>query len=242
MTGLDLTGKTALVTGGTRGIGRATALTLARHGATVTAVGAGPSAAAEKLADELKALSDKHTVAFADVSDPTEVAALAEQAGALDVVVNNAGVISSASVLDLELDEWHRVLDTNLTSMFLVVRSVLPRLRDNASIINITSAVAWVGMPDRAHYTAAKAGVHGLTRSLCKELGPRHIRVNSVAPGIVETDQVAGLTPEQRVRYAGLAALGRLGKPDDIADAVLFLAGDLAGFVNGALLYVDGGI
>jgi 3-oxoacyl-[acyl-carrier protein] reductase len=151
-------------------------------------------------------------------------------------------VISSSPVLDLELDEWHRVLDTNLTGMFLVVRSVLPRLREHASIVNVTSAVAWVGMPDRAHYTAAKAGVHGLTRSLCKELGPRNIRVNSVAPGIVETDQVAGLSPEQRTRYAGLAALGRLGRPDDIANTVLFLAGDLSGFVNGALLYVDGGI
>ncbi|MFD9893572.1 SDR family NAD(P)-dependent oxidoreductase [Amycolatopsis sp. NPDC059027] len=242
MTGIDLTGKTALVTGGTRGIGRATALTLARHGATVTAVGTRPSAAAEELADELKTLSSEHTVAFADVSDPTEVAALAERVGALDIVVNNAGVVSSASVLDLDLDEWHRVVDTNLTGMFLVVRAVLPRLADHASIVNITSAVAWVGMPDRAHYTAAKAGVHGLTRSLCKELGRRHVRVNSVAPGIVETDQVSGLTPEQRTRYANLAALGRLGRPDDIADTVLFLAGDLARFVNGALLYVDGGI
>ncbi|MEU5264152.1 SDR family NAD(P)-dependent oxidoreductase [Amycolatopsis sp. NPDC021455] len=242
MTEIDLTGKTALVTGGTRGIGRATALALARHGATVTAVGARPSAAAETLAAELKELSAEHSVAFADVSDPDEVAALAGQAGELDIVVNNAGVVSSASVLDLELDEWHRVVDTNLTGMFLVVRAVLPRLRDNASIVNVTSAVAWVGMPDRAHYTAAKAGVHGLTRSLCKELGPRGIRVNSVAPGIVETDQVAGLMPEQRGRYANLAALGRLGRPDDIADAVLFLAGDFARFVNGALLYVDGGI
>jgi 3-oxoacyl-[acyl-carrier protein] reductase len=242
VTGIDLTGKTALVTGGTRGIGRATALTLARHGATVTAVGARPSEAADQLAEDLKALSSEHAVAFADVSDPTEVSALAERAGALDIVVNNAGVVSSASLLGLELDEWHRVVDTNLTGMFLVVRSVLPRLRDNASIVNVTSAVAWVGMPDRAHYTAAKAGVHGLTRSMCKELGPRRVRVNSVAPGIVQTDQVAGLTPEQRTRYANLAALGRLGQPEDIANTVLFLASDLAAFVNGALLYVDGGI
>jgi NAD(P)-dependent dehydrogenase (short-subunit alcohol dehydrogenase family) len=239
---LDLNGRSALVTGGTRGIGRATVLALARQGVTVTAVGARPSRAGEELAAELKELSGDHTVAYADVSDPEAVAGLTGQLGPLDIVVNNAGVISAASVLNLEISEWHRVLDTNLTSMFLVVRAVLPRLAANASIINVSSAVAWVGMPDRAHYTAAKAGVHGLTRSLCKELGQRGIRVNTVAPGIVETDQVAGLNESQRARYANLAALGRLGAPDDLADVVLFLASDLSRFVNGACLYVDGGI
>ena len=239
---IDLTGKSALVTGGTRGIGRAVALALARHGATVTAVGHRPSAAADNLSAEFKELSGDHQVLFADLADPADVDDLIGQLGTLDVVVNNAGVVSGARVEELDLAEWHRVLDTNLTAMFLVVRGAVPRLRPGASIVNVTSAVAWVGMPERAHYTAAKAGVHGFTRSMCKELGPRGIRVNSVAPGIVDTDQLADVGAEQRARYAALAALGRVGRPDDVADVVLFLASDLARFVDGVCLSVDGGI
>jgi NAD(P)-dependent dehydrogenase (short-subunit alcohol dehydrogenase family) len=237
-----LRGKRALITGGTRGIGRATAIALARQGAWVTALGVHPSRAAETLAVELKEFSDDNRVVFGNVVDVVSIDGIAERTGALDIVVNNAGVVGDSSVSDMDLGEWQRVVDTNLTGMFVVTKAVLPHLRPGASIINVGSAVAAVGMPDRAHYIASKAGVHGLTRALCKELGPRDIRVNSVAPGIIETDQVAGLTAAQSARYANLAALGRLGTPADVADVVVFLASDLARFVNGVCLNVDGGI
>jgi NAD(P)-dependent dehydrogenase (short-subunit alcohol dehydrogenase family) len=143
---------------------------------------------------------------------------------------------------DLELDEWRRVVDTNLTSMYLMSRAVTAVMPPGGSIINIGSGVAAVGMPARTHYGASKAGVTGLTRALCKELGSRGIRANQINPGIIETDQTAGLTPEGRKRYESLAALGRLGQSEDIADVALFLASDLSGFVSGAVIAVDGGI
>lgn len=240
---LRLTGKTAFVTGGTRGIGLGIVRALAAQGAHVTAIGSKPSDAAADLARELDKAAAPGRVCFANVGDPAEVAALVETAPAtVDIVVNNAGVVSNTPLLQMDPDEWHRIVDTNLTGMYLVVRALLPRLGKSASIINISSAVANVGMPNRTHYTASKAGVHGLTRSLCKELGPQGIRVNTVAPGIIETDQLIGLAEPQKQRYAALAALGRLGRPDDVAGAVLFLASELAQFVNGICLNVDGGI
>src|SRR5207245_7824086 len=162
--------------------------------------------------------------------------------GGIDIVINNAGGVSHAPIEQLEPDEWHRVMDTNLTAVYLVTKAALPRMGEGGSIVNITSAVAMRGMPGRTHYISSKAGLIGMTRALCKELGPRGIRVNAVAPGIIETDQAAGLTPEQRTRYANLAALARLGNPDDLANVVLFLASDLSRFVSGVTLNVDGGI
>ncbi|MGO4613596.1 SDR family NAD(P)-dependent oxidoreductase [Nocardia sp. 2YAB30] len=240
---LRLTGKTAIVTGGTRGIGLGIVRALAAQGAHVTAIGSKPSDAAANLARELDKATAPGRVCFANVTDPAEVAATVETAPAtVDIVVNNAGVVSNTPLLQMDPDEWHRIVDTNLTGMYLVVRALLPRLGKSASIVNISSAVANVGMPNRTHYTASKAGVHGLTRSLCKELGPQGIRVNTVAPGIIETDQLIGLAEPQKQRYAALAALGRLGRPGDVAGAVLFLASELAQFVNGICLNVDGGI
>jgi NAD(P)-dependent dehydrogenase (short-subunit alcohol dehydrogenase family) len=243
---LGLSGKRALVTGGNRGIGRAIALALSRQGASVAACYASDATAASELAAGFAANGDGSYVTRADVTDEASLAELLagvrERFGGLDIVVNNAGVVSHRALGDLDRAEWQRVLDTNLTGMYLVTRAALPLMGAGGSIVNIASAVAMVGMPARAHYTASKAGVLGLTRSLCKELGPRGIRVNAIAPGIVETDQVAGLSDEQRARYAGLAALGRLGEPADVGDTVLFLASDLARFVSGVTINVDGGI
>jgi 3-oxoacyl-[acyl-carrier protein] reductase len=243
---LQLTGKRALVTGGSRGIGRAIALQLAKQGVAVAACYQRESEAVASLATELEQIGTGSFVIQADVSDETSVASMAKQLRErfeqLHVLVNNAGVVSHRTLADLDLAEWRRVLDTNLTSMYLVTRAVLDMLVPGSSVINVTSGVATAGMPARAHYTASKAGVNGFTRSLCKELGPRGIRVNGIAPGIIETDQVAGLTPEQRARYAGFNALARLGEPNDIADVALFLASDLSRFVTGVTLTVDGGI
>jgi 3-oxoacyl-[acyl-carrier protein] reductase len=239
---LELRGKTALITGGSRGIGRAVTVALARQGVKVVACYRKESEAVEALARED---GDIHLVQ-ADVSQEQDVARLLEECrvrlGRLDIVVNNAGVVSHVPLSDLTLLEWQRLLNTNLTSIYLVLREALPLLAEGASVINLGSGLAMRGMTGCAHYTASKAGIVGLTRSLCKELGPRGIRVNTLEPGIIETDQVSRLTPEARKRYAGLSAAGRLGQPDDIAGAVLFLASNLSRFVSGATLEVNGGI
>jgi NAD(P)-dependent dehydrogenase (short-subunit alcohol dehydrogenase family) len=242
----NLTGKRALVTGGSRGIGRAIVLALAQRGVAVAACYHQESEAVTSLASELEHLNNDSYVVQANVGDEASVSHLVDSArhrfGRIDVLVNNAGVVSHVPLANMELAEWRRVLDTNLTSMYLVTRAALDAIPEGGSIINLTSAVASVGMVGRTHYTASKAGVVGFTRSLCKEVGARGIRANAIAPGIIETDQAAGLTPEQRVRYSNLAALGRLGNPDDIAGVVLFLASDLSRFVSGVTINVDGGI
>ena len=209
-----LDGKRALLVGGYGGIGEVTTRLLALHGA--------------------------------DVADPEDVAALVDGArerfGQVEILVNNAGVVSHRMLEDLDLEEWRRVIDTNLTALYLVTKGVVEVMPAGGSVIIVGSAVATRGMPARAHYASSKAGAIGFMRALCKELGPRGIRVNLIAPGIIETDQVAGLTEEGAARYAGLAALHRLGSPDEIAGAALFLASDLASFVSGVTLNVDGGI
>lgn len=243
---LGLEDKRAIVTGGSRGIGRGIAVALAEQGVSVAACYSRESDAVASLAAELDRLGHDSHVTPLDVCDEASVNRLAEHVrerfGRVDILVNNAGVVSHKPLADLNLAEWRRVIDTNLTGMYLVTKSLLALIPDGGSIINVGSAVATVGMVGRVHYTASKSGVIGLTRSLCKELGPQGIRVNGIAPGIIETDQVSGLTPEVRKRYENLAALGRLGAPGDIAGAVLFLASDLSKFVSGIMMNVDGGI
>jgi 3-oxoacyl-[acyl-carrier protein] reductase len=233
-----------LVTGGTRGIGRGVVLALARAGADVLTCYRHDGEAVESLARELKETGGDHHLVRADVVEPEEVERLVEacreRLGRIDVLVNNAGAISNMPFAELALEEWHRVVDTNLTAAYEVVRRSLPLLGPGTSIVNVGSRVATVGIAGGAHYTAAKAGLVGLTRSLAKELGPRRIRVNLVAPGPVEVG--TELAPDVRRRYEQMIPLGRLGRPEEIAAVVLFLAGDLAGFVNGETVNVDGGI
>jgi NAD(P)-dependent dehydrogenase (short-subunit alcohol dehydrogenase family) len=239
-------GVRVLVTGGSRGIGRAIALRFAEHGASGVVCHRRPSADSASLAAELSRHPGDWQVVEADVADPDSVTALVAGArarlGGIDVLVNNAGVVSHVELDRMDLGQWREVLDTNLTAMYLTTRACADGMGPGASVVNVTSAVAMVGLAGRTHYTASKAGVIGFTRSLAKELGPRGIRANAIAPGVIDTDQASGLTPEQRVRYANLAALGRLGDPDDVADAVLFLASNNARFVSGVTLNVDGGI
>ena len=241
---INLSGRKALVTGGTRGIGRGITLALAAAGADVLACYRTDGEHVEQLARDLKELPGDHHLVRADISDTAEVRALADECrhrfGGLDVVVNNAGVISHEPFERLAVDEWRRVLDTNLTGAYLVAQAALPLLGAGGSIVNIGSRVATVGIPLRAHYTAAKAGMIGLTRSLCKELGPRGIRVNLVAPGVIATE--AELSDEVRARYEGMTALRRLGDTADVAAVVCFLASDLAAYITGETIHVDGGI
>lgn len=243
---LGLTGKRALVTGGSRGIGRAIVLGLAQGGASVAACYNRESADVERLRGELEEIGGASYLTQADISDQASATAFVTEAasrfGGLDILINNAGVVSHAMLEQLELDEWHRVIDTNLTAVYLVTKAALPHIAPGASIVNITSAVAMRGMPARTHYISSKAGLIGLTRALCKELGRRGVRVNAIAPGIIETDQTSDLDEAGRARYSGLAALNRLGRPEEIADAVLYLASDNASFISGVTLNVDGGI
>jgi 3-oxoacyl-[acyl-carrier protein] reductase len=245
-----LTGKNVLVTGGSRGIGRAIVLGLARAGANVITCYRTDGEAVDSLARELKETPGEHRLVRADVSDPEQVAQLLDEAkaayGRLDGVVNNAGVISHIPFAKLPLDEWHRVLNTHLTGTFLVVQGALPLMSAGGSIVMIGSRVATVGLPMRAHYTAAKAGLVGLARSLSKELGKDGIRVNVIEPGVIETEEASKLTPEQyealQARYRALTAIGRLGAPDEVADVALFLVSDMSRYVTGASIAVDGGI
>jgi 3-oxoacyl-[acyl-carrier protein] reductase len=243
---LGLAGKKALVTGGSRGIGRAIALGLDAQGASVAAVYVNESDAVRSLQDELSQNGNESHMVQADVSDEDSVKKMVDEVagrfGGIDVLVNNAGVVSHKMIQDLDLAEWHRVMDTNLTGAFLVTQAVLPHMQEGGSIINVSSAVAMRGMPARTHYGSSKAGLLGFSRMLAKEIGRQGIRVNVIAPGIIETDQVSGLDEAGRTRYSGLAALNRLGAPDEIAGAALFLASDLSSFVSGVTLNVDGGI
>jgi NAD(P)-dependent dehydrogenase (short-subunit alcohol dehydrogenase family) len=243
---LGLSGKRAIVTGGSRGIGRAIVLGLAQGGASVAACYNRESDDVNRLRGELEEVGGDSYLAQADISKPDSAEAFVNEArerfGGVDILINNAGVVSHAMIEELTLEEWHRVLDTNLTAVYLITKTALPGMSKGGSIVNITSAVAMRGMPGRTHYISSKAGLIGFTRALCKEVGKRGIRVNALAPGIIETDQTAGLDEAGRARYSGLAALNRLGQSDEIADVALFLASDLSRFVSGVTLNVDGGI
>jgi 3-oxoacyl-[acyl-carrier protein] reductase len=248
---LELTGKRALVTGGTRGIGRQITLALATAGVSVITCGRQEGAAAESLAAELASTGGDHHVMRADVSRPEDVDKLAAEArghfGGLDVIVHNAGVISHVPAGELNPAEWARVVDTNLTAAYLVVQRTLPLLGGGASVIGIGSRVATAGMAAVAHYSAAKQGLVGLCRSLARELGPRGVRVNVIAPGLIETPETAARMSEQQreaywERYRPMLSLGRFGYPADIANAVMFLASDLSSYITGQTITVDGGI
>jgi 3-oxoacyl-[acyl-carrier protein] reductase len=239
-------GKRVLVTGGTRGVGKATTLALARAGAEVITCHHTDGEAGQNLARQLKELGGRHKVVRADVTDPDDVARLVEECQAtvdgLDAVVNNVGVDGQVVFADLAEQEWRRLLDANLTSAYLVTRAALDLLADGGSIVMVGASVAMRGRFAGVHYTASKSALIGLARSLAKELGPRGIRVNVVAPGLVEGEQGTGLPPEVTARIVGLTALGRICTVDDVAGAVLFLTGDTSRYVTGATLNVDGGV
>jgi len=242
----DLAGKRALVTGGTRGIGRAVVLGLARAGAHVVVSHQQESEAAESLRRELKETGGNHLVMIADAASPAALAALVEAAGThlggLDVVVNNVGTINHVPYDKLSFEDWNAVLTTNLTATHLVTQGALPLLGDSGTVINVGSGAGVVGVPLRAHYTAAKTGLIGLTRSLSKELGAKGIRVNLVTPGVTETDHAAGMPDSVRAAYTSRIPLGRLGTAEEVSAVVLFLASDVSSYVNGANFSVDGGI
>jgi len=247
---LDLTGRKALVTGGSRGVGRGIVLALARAGADVTTCYRQPSAAVDSLVTELKETAGDHQVIQADLADPARARDLVrrtgERYGRIDLLVHNAGTVSHIPFGELPADEWRRVLDTNLTAAYVLAQESLGLLGEGSSVAFIGSKSADVGIPLRAHYTASKSALQGLSRSLAKEYGAQGIRFNVVALGVIETEELASRPAEQREalveRYRAKTALGRLGTPEEVAGAVLILASDLSRYVTGSTLYVDGGI
>ncbi len=245
-------GKVVLVTGSSRGIGAGVLSAFARAGATcVLHFWDDPDGAnrrdADALAAELRALPSKPPVhVFAgDVRDAKQVetlmAQVKEQCGGLDVLVNNAGIIKDRTLKKMTLDEWHAVIQTNLDGVFHCCKYGTEVMRDGGRIVNVASVAGLVGFHGQTNYAAAKAGVIGLTRVLAKELARRQITANAVAPGVIQTPMLGEVKPEVMTEYLKQIPAGRLGKPEDIANAVLFLATEESGYITGQVLPVTGG-
>ncbi|MCP9771479.1 3-oxoacyl-[acyl-carrier-protein] reductase [Synechococcus sp. Tobar12-5m-g] len=241
-----LAGQTALVTGASRGIGRAIALALAAEGAELVVNYARSASAAEAVVAEIVAAGGRAYALAADVAKEAAVdgliQAVLERSGRLDVLVNNAGITRDGLLLRMKTADWQAVIDLNLTGVFFCTRAVSrPMLKARRGrIINITSVVGLTGNPGQANYSAAKAGVVGFTRSTAAEFASRGITVNAVAPGFIATDMTEGLDPEPILKAI---PVGRLGQPEEVAGAVRFLAADpAAAYITGQVLQVDGGM
>ena len=234
-----LAGKTALVTGASRGIGRAIASELAAGGATVVIGYRSGKEEAESLASELGGRAIQ-----ADVSSAEDAARLVAEAGDLDILVNNAGLTRDGLLARMSDDDWRTVIDTNLSSVFYTCRAVCrPMMKKRAgAIVNVSSIVGVHGNWGQTNYAASKAGIIGFTKSLAKELGSRNVRANVVAPGYVKTQLTDVLPEEATTAMLANTPLGRLGEPEDIAGAVRFLCSDAASFITGEVLLVDGGL
>jgi 3-oxoacyl-[acyl-carrier protein] reductase len=244
MTTIDLAGKVAFVTGSTRGIGHATARALHAAGAKVAVVGRDRERAVAVATE----LGDRAAGVACDVAhaDQVEAAIAAAEAalGPIDILVNNAGLTRDNILLRLTDADWNAVLDANLKGAFHTTRAVIKGMmkRRAGRIVNITSIVGLTGNKGQANYAASKAGLIGFTKSVAKEYASRGVLANCVAPGFIETDMTAALPDEARATLLQDIALGRLGRPEDVAGAVLFLASDLAGYITGQVLVVDGGM
>lgn len=241
-----LSGKVAIVTGASRGIGRATALALAAEGAKVVVNYASSAAAADQVVADIVAMGSEAIALPADVSQADQVeqliTATMDKWGQIDVLVNNAGITRDTLLLRMKLEEWQAVIDLNLTGVFLCTKVVSKIMLKQKSgrIINITSVAGQMGNPGQANYSAAKAGVIGFTKTVAKELASRGITVNAVAPGFIATDMTSDLKSDDILKFI---PLGRYGQPDEIAGMIRFLAADpAAAYITGQVMNVDGGM
>jgi 3-oxoacyl-[acyl-carrier protein] reductase len=241
-------GKTALVTGASRGIGRAIALRLASGGANVVVNYVAHAEAANSAAEQVRGLGAQAEVVQADVAQASDVDRLVqatlESFGRVDVLVNNAGVIRDMLLMRMSEEAWDTVIDTNLKSAFLVTRAVLRSMvrQRSGRIVNITSISGVMGNPGQANYSASKAGLIGLTRTTAREVATRNITCNAVAAGVIETEIWEGVPGEAMDAMLQLIPLGRRGTSEDVAEAVAFLASDAASYITGQVLHVDGGM
>ena len=242
-----LDGKLVLVTGASRGIGKAIALTLGRAGATVIG-----TATTESGSDNISKIFADNKVSGKgiklNVTDNEQISSLIksvnEEFGPIDILINNAGITRDNILLRMKEDEWEDIIDTNLTSIYKMSKSVLRGMIKNRSgrIISITSVVGAMGNAGQSNYAAAKAGMIGFTKSLAREVGVRGVTVNAVAPGFIETDMTDNLPNDQKEALASQIPMGRLGTADEVANAVLFLAGDGGSYITGQTLHVNGGM
>jgi 3-oxoacyl-[acyl-carrier protein] reductase len=245
--GISLENKSAIVTGGSRGIGSAIAFNLAQYGANVAIIDKDYLEEAEKTITKINALGRKGIVIQADTSVYNDAAkivdAVIKELGRLDILVNNAGINWDGVIWKMTEEQWDKVIDINLKGYFNYARAVAPVFREQKSgkIVNISSINGLRGKFGQANYSASKAGIIGLTKTLAKELGKYSVNVNAVAPGLVETDMMKQASEEVRKTAVEEIALNRLGQPEDVANAVVFLCSELANHITGEVIKVDGG-
>ena len=244
----SLKGRVAVVTGGSRGIGRAIALRLAESGADVALIYAGNQAAADETAQQVRELGVRAMAVQCDVSDAQQAAAAIKQVraelGPIDILVNNAGITRDGISLRMKPDDFRRVIDVNLTGAFLMAQAAMSDFvrRRSGRIINISSASGLMGNAGQANYSAAKAGMIGLTKTLARELAGRGGTVNAVAPGFVKTEMTAAMNEAALSEGLKSVPMGRMAEPEEIAEAVAFLASDRAAYITGTVLSVNGGL
>lgn len=243
-----LDGKIALVTGASRGIGRAVAIELAKEGATVAINYAGNKTAAEEVQNIIIEMGGKAMIIQADVSDENSATKMVEeviaQFGGIDILVNNAGITRDSLFIRMKEEDWNAVINTNLTGIFNCTKVAAKYMMKKRSgrIINMSSVSGIMGNAGQTNYAAAKAGVIGFTKSLAREMASRGITVNAVAPGFIATDMTAAMPEKAQEHVLSAIPLGKMGKPEDIANAVLFLASDRASYITGQVIHVDGGM
>lgn len=245
---MKLQGKVALVTGASRGIGRSIAIELAKQGANIAVNYAGSVDRANEVVAEIKGLGREAIAIQCDVANADSVTDMIKTTlnafGTIDILVNNAGITKDNLLMRMKESEWDDVINTNLKGVFLCTKAVTrPMMKQRKGrIINITSIVGVTGNPGQANYVAAKAGVIGFTKTTAKELAQRNITVNAIAPGFITTDMTDKLTDEVKQAMLGQIPLGTFGNPEDIANAVVFLASEESGYITGQTLHIDGGM